>query len=597
MKPIKPYLKRIKANFSINGMLTFTLFLLFSTALSSYGQSSLDSMLRVIQKKPGASMIQALSADAYQKREDDPEEAIKLALEAVEMSKKASFVEGLIFNYRLLGNLYLQVYNYEEAMNSYDLCIEYSLPLNDSVMIRECYLNKGTIYFNKGLNSKALDNFLQALNYSENLDKENEYNNIGAVFFNEKEYEEAYNYYNKALDIFKKKGNQYGVSVANNNIGDVFKMMGKYDVALMYYNEVLSASDSLNNPEMEIICMNNIGVVKEMMNDGDSAIYYYSKALEKAGILKDHLLITTSLRLLGNALFEKGLYDQAKSYLERAFNLSKELVLYEDMRNTSKLLQLIYEKNGNFKVAYHFANMQILASDSLHSNEAKRHVLKIMFDHKIGLQELEKKQQIEAEQHARKKSRFIFYLIILGLIIMLLLGILLLFRTIQLRKIDRIEKEKADLLVISVEKDIELINRELVEKILKITEKNELINSTVALLDDFSDTLTKKQKAELENITRDLRIKGNKNQWEEFYGYFSEVYSQFYEKLEKEFPNLTLNEKRLCALLKLNMTTKDMAEITNLNVKSIEVARTRLRKTLNLTHSNLTLQEFFSQFN
>ena len=597
MKPIKPYLKRIKANFSINGMLTFTLFLLFSTALSSYGQSSLDSLLTVIRKVPGVSMIQALSANAYEIKEKNPEEAIKLSLEAIEMSKKASFSEGLIFNYRLLGNLYFQVYNYEESINSYDLCIEYSLPQNDSVMIRECYLNKGAIYFNKGLNSKALDNFLLALNYSENLDKENEYNNIGAVFFNEQEYDEAYNYYNKALDILKKKGNQYGISVANNNIGDVFKMMGKYDVALMYYNKVLSARDSLNNPEMEIVCMSNIGILKEMMNDGDSAIYYYSKALEKAGIFNDQLLITRCLSLLGSALVEKGLYDQAKSYLERAFNLSKELVLYEDMSNTSKLLQLIYEKKGNFKEAYHYANMHILASDSLHSNEAKRHVLKLIFDHKIRLQEMEKKQQIEAEQQARKTSMFIFYLIILGLIIIVLLGILLLFRTIQLRKIDRIEKEKADLQVISVEKDIELRNRELVEKVLKISEKIEKIDATVKLLDEFSSTLSTKQKAELEIIMRDLRTKGTNTQWEEFYGYFSQVYSQFYEKLEKEFPNLTLNEKRLCALLKLNMTTKDMAAITNLNVKSIEVARTRLRKTLNLTNSNLTLQEFFSQFN
>ena len=597
MKPIKPYLKRIKANFSINGMLTFTLFLLFSTALSSYGQSSLDSLLTVIRKVPGVSMIQALSANAYEIKEKNPEEAIKLSLEAIEMSKKASFSEGLIFNYRLLGNLYFQVYNYEESINSYDLCIEYSLPQNDSVMIRECYLNKGAIYFNKGLNSKALDNFLLALNYSENLDKENEYNNIGAVFFNEQEYDEAYNYYNKALDILKKKGNQYGISVANNNIGDVFKMMGKYDVALMYYNKVLSARDSLNNPEMEIVCMSNIGILKEMMNDGDSAIYYYSKALEKAGIFNDQLLITRCLSLLGSALVEKGLYDQAKSYLERAFNLSKELVLYEDMSNTSKLLQLIYEKKGNFKEAYHYANMHILASDSLHSNEAKRHVLKLIFDHKIRLQEMEKKQQIEAEQQARKTSMFIFYLIILGLIIIVLLGILLLFRTIQLRKIDRIEKEKADLQVISVEKDIELRNRELVEKVLKISEKIEKIDATVKLLDEFSSTLSTKQKAELTIIMRDLRTKGTNTQWEEFYGYFSQVYSQFYEKLEKEFPNLTLNEKRLCALLKLNMTTKDMAAITNLNVKSIEVARTRLRKTLNLTNSNLTLQEFFSQFN
>jgi DNA-binding CsgD family transcriptional regulator/tetratricopeptide (TPR) repeat protein len=353
----------------------------------------------------------------------------------------------------------------------------------------------------------------------------------------------------------------------------------------------------LNNPELEIVCLNNIGIVKEMMNDNDSAIYYYGKGLEKAELLNDQILITRTMGLMGNIFFEKGLYAEAKSYLERAFNLSKDLVIYEDMSNTSKLLQLIYEKNGNFKEAYRYANMHILASDSLHSNEAKRQVLKLMFDHKINVQELERRQLLDTEQHERRKSTFKFYLIILILIIIVLLAILFLFRTMQQRKIERIKKEKADLQVVNVEKDIELRNREIIEKVLKISEKNELIDATVKLLDDFSPTLSQKQRSQLEAITRDLRMRGTKNQWEEFYGYFSQVYSQFYEKLEKEFPGLTLNEKRLCALLKLNMTTKDMAAITNLNFKSIEVARTRLRKKFNLTNSNLTLQEFFSQFN
>lgn len=373
--------------------------------------------------------------------------------------------------------------------------------------------------------------------------------------------------------------------------------MGKYDVALMYYNKVLAVSDSIVNPELEIVALNNIGVIKEMMNDGDSAIYYYGKGLEKAKILDDKMLITRSLSLIGNVLFEKGLYAKAKTYLESAFDLSKELMVYEDMNSSAELLQLIYEKEGNFKKAYYYSTVYKLASDSLSANEAKEQVLQLMFDHKVKLQELERKQLLEAEQHERKRSAFVFYLIILGLIIIVLLGILLLFRTIQLRKIDRIEKEKADLQVISVEKDIELRNREIIEKVLKISEKNELIDTTVKLLDDFLPTLSQKQRAQLEAITRDLRMRGTKNQWEEFFWYFSQVYSQFYEQLEKEFPNLTLNEKRLCALLKLNMTTKDMAAITNSNFKSIEVARTRLRKKLNLTNSNQTLQEFFSQLN
>lgn len=577
--------------------LALTLWLFFASALSSYGQSSLDSLLRVVRNTSNVSMIVALSSNAYEYRNDNPEEAIKLSSEALKMSKKANYVEGQIFNYRLLGNLYYQRYNYEEAIYSYDQCINLSLPRNDSVTIRECYLNKGVIYFTQGLNSKALDYFLVALTYSKNLDKEKEYNNIGTVFFAEREYEEAYNYYNKALDILKGKGDQYGISVANNNIGDVFKMMGKYDVALIYYNKVLSISDSVNNPELEIICLNNIGVVKEMMNDSDSAIFYYSNGLKKAELLNDQVLITRSLNLIGSAYFTNGLYEKAKKYLERAFNLAARLIIYEDMSNTSKLLQLIYEKNGNFKEAYHYANMHILASDSLHSNEANKQVLKLMFDHKINVQELERKRLLDFEQHERKKSSFKFYLIILTLIIIVLLVILFLFRTNQQRKMERIKKEKSDLQVMTMEKDIELRNREIVEKVLKISEKNELIDTTVKLLDAFSANLSQKQKAELEIITRDLRMKGTKNQWEEFLWYFNQVYSQFYEKLENEFSGLTLNEKRLCALLKMNMTTKDMAAITNLNFKSIEVARTRLRKKLNLTNSNLTLQEFFSQFN
>jgi len=597
LKPLKLFMKTKSLKFNSLNRLIFTVFLLFSSVISSYGQSSLDSLLSIIQETSGVSMISALSANAFEMRNENPEEAIKIALEAIEMSRKAGFVEGLIFNYRLLGNLYFQVYNYEEAISSYELCIDYSLPKNDSVMIRECYLNKGVIYFNKNLNSKALDNFLLALKYSENLDKENEYNNIGAVFFVEREYDEAYNYYNKGLEIMKEKGNKHRISVAHNNIGDIFKMMGKYDVALMYYNKVLAASDSIVNPELEIVALNNIGIVKEMMDDADSAIYYYKIGLAKAEMLNDKMLITRTLGLIGNALFEKGLNVKAKTFLERAFKLSEELEVYEDMSSSSELLQLIYEKEGNFKEAYRYANMHKLASDSISAYVAKEQVLQLMFDHKVRLQELERKQLLEEEQYQRKRTTFIFYLIILGLIIIVLIGILLLFRTIQLRKLDRIEKEKADLQVISVEKDIELRNREIIEKVLKISEKNELIDTTVKLLDDFSAGLSQKNRAQLESITRDLRMRGTKNQWEEFFWYFSQVYSQFYEQLEKEFPNLTLNEKRLCALLKLNMTTKDIAAITNSNFKSVEVARTRLRKKLNLTNSSLSLQEFFSQLN
>ncbi|NLF42500.1 MAG: tetratricopeptide repeat protein [Bacteroidales bacterium] len=599
MSLAKKIFRLISCNADANVLsLRVILFLVgFIFIFPAIGQSTLDSLLNNIRETSGNPIITSLSEDAFTNKAQNPEEAIRFSLEAVELSKKEDYADGLIFNFRLLGNLYFQVHNYEQAIFSYDQCIQYALPRNDTVTIRECYLNKGAVFFTKGLNSKALDNYLLGLDYSRNLDKEKEYNNIGAVFFSEGEFEEAYNYYNKALDLLKLKNDQYGISVAYNNIGDVFRMMGKYDIALSYYNKVLARGDTLEIPDLSVLCLNNIGLIHGLQNNKDSAIICFQKSLDKAREIKDPFLISKSLFLLGQAYFEKGLFAKAKPYLEQSYNLSKNAGIYTEMSGASYLLQLIFEKEGSFKQAYHYANMHKLASDSLFSNEAKQQVLKLMFDHKIELQELERQNFFETEKHERKRSAFKFYSVIFALIIIVLIGAFILFRSMQRVKINRIEKEKAELKIMNTQIDLEMKNREIVEKVLKITEKNELLDTTFKLLHEFSGSLSPKQKAELDNITREIQSKEVKNQWDEFYYYFTQVYSKFYEKLESDFPNLTLSEKRLCAFLKLNMTTKDIAAITYQNFKSIEVARTRLRRKLNMTNSSLSFQEFFSQYN
>jgi DNA-binding CsgD family transcriptional regulator len=60
------------------------------------------------------------------------------------------------------------------------------------------------------------------------------------------------------------------------------------------------------------------------------------------------------------------------------------------------------------------------------------------------------------------------------------------------------------------------------------------------------------------------------------------VHNDFYDKLNEKFPNLSANEKRLCAFLRLNMSTKEISAITYQSINSITVARSRLRKKLEL---------------
>lgn len=576
------------------------LLLLVLTGLPPFraaAQSSLETYLEAIRRLPAESMIRTLSINAYEKRIDNPEEAIRLSLEALNLSKEAEYTEGLIFNHRMLGNLYYQMHQFEEAIDNYDQCIHYARPAMDSVLLRECYLNEGTIFFNRGLNNRALEYFLLAVDYSGNRDKEKEYNNIGAVFYNEGEYEEANNYYTRALEILKTKGETYGILVAYLNIGDVFRMLEKYDVALVYYQDVLAGNDSLKIPDLSVIGLTRIGLIKSQLNEVDSAMIYFNRALRIAEEENDRLQMARSLYLIGETLFNKEKFSQAKDYLVRSLGIAEELELYSEMSGSANLLQKISERNGDYKSAYLYANLHKQASDSMLSNEAKGEVLNLMFDHKIKLQELERQKQLEQEKNERRKNYFRLYLVIFVLILIALIATMLVIRSSQRIRIDRIEKEKAELQMINVQKDLELRNYEIVGKVLTISGKNELIDSTAKQLSDFAASLSQNKRAELNNIIRDIKAKEVKNQWEEFYYYFSQVYSQFYEKLEQDFPNLTLNEKRLCAFLKLNMTTKDIAALTYLNFKSIEVARTRLRKKLNLTNSNLSFQEFFSKYN
>ena len=67
--------------------------------------------------------------------------------------------------------------------------------------------------------------------------------------------------------------------------------------------------------------------------------------------------------------------------------------------------------------------------------------------------------------------------------------------------------------------------------------------------------------------------------------YIKELDNTFYQNLIKKYPDLTDNEKKLCSLLRLKLTSKEMASILNITPKSVEVNRYRLRKKMNIKKS------------
>ena len=98
-------------------------------------------------------------------------------------------------------------------------------------------------------------------------------------------------------------------------------------------------------------------------------------------------------------------------------------------------------------------------------------------------------------------------------------------------------------------------------------------------------------------VCTELSESNNKDNMEDMGNFMYEFDNDFYRKLKKQYPSLTVNESRICVLLNKNLSTKEISEITRQSPESINLARYRLRKKLGLTGKGMTIQDFLNNFN
>ena len=94
------------------------------------------------------------------------------------------------------------------------------------------------------------------------------------------------------------------------------------------------------------------------------------------------------------------------------------------------------------------------------------------------------------------------------------------------------------------------------------------------------------------NVQQNLQIQKD---LDEFQKTMHEVSEDFAKKLKTRFPNLTKNEERLCTMLKLNLSSKEIAALNNSTIRAVEMGRYRLRKKLNLNQEQ-NMIDFLQEF-
>lgn len=162
----------------------------------------------------------------------------------------------------------------------------------------------------------------------------------------------------------------------------------------------------------------------------------------------------------------------------------------------------------------------------------------------------------------------------------------LLQKTTQELELEKLENQQ-QLMRFNNEKlrqDIESKNRELGISTMSLIKKNEFLNNIKKELKSTDDV--KYLKHVIKIIDKNIN---NTDDWHLFEEAFNNADKDFLKKIKIEHPTLTSNDLRLCAYLRLNLSSKEIAPLLNISARSVEVKRYRLRKKMDLSHeSNLT---------
>lgn len=478
--------------------------------------------------------------------------------------------------YNTLGIINMRLRDNKRASDAYSKALEIAENIQNDSCIASINNNLGEFYLNQGdleKTKKALENAL-LLNKKLNRTRELRvnYTNLGVVFYQKKNYNKSEEYYKKALALID-SGDVSALAILNLNISQIYKDKGEYKVAESYLREGL-----------------------ELVKD------------------KPNSIVTHKLKLvLAKCLSYQNKIDSALKYATQALELSNQMEIPGKKAETFRTLTDIYLIIGDSAKAVKYLLKYEHISDSINLTQDANALNKLLSVYEV---ELLKKEKLELEQANQINELTVGKqrLVIASTGFILVLLVLLLAVVIKKLRTDKIknkllndqkelllkhEKKQFEQKRQKMEQEINFKNRQLTTHTLTQVANNEFQKKISQVLNNIKKDISSKQSPNTINLINSLlsEIKRNSDNYisDEFKTYFDSVHPSFFNNLSKSNPDLTPNELRLCAFLRMGLTTKEIASLTFREVRSVESARNRLRKKLDVPQE-ISLQSYLSDF-
>ncbi len=495
--------------------------------------------------------------------------------------------------------------DYPKALEHAVSAVRLSEKASNYTTVIESYKAAGGIAMYKGLFDLAVKYFTNhfdlAKSKGDDIEAGMAYHNLGALYIAVADYRKARKFLNDSYDML-----QVGYRNIGQPVPEPTMLTYRMNTAITYiYLDEYQGADSMLNLSMDLLqgmpedrskmmTIHHLwGLLYLKIRQPIKAFEALSQSRALAiqlnnmpGVAATYITEGEVFEQTGDSLSAIISYTRGLGYARQYSGLSDQLTI-------SEFLYKLYRKRGPTDSVVKYLDLFTDLKARSKAEQAKQELMRmeLMRDYTQMVENWERNQQ-----PAKQQRIYLWFALFLSLVSAFVIYVRYLN---QQRKI-RFERVRRDL----EEKKTELEQRRLQAELNQQAAELDSLRAELGrqqLLEGLVGCLDPTKKIEYQqDIGKQDTIKGSATErkakaWEEFEYRFQQLHSGFYDRLNQRFPGLTINERRLCAFLKLDMTTKEISDITGQSVRAVNMARIRLRNKLGLTHTDTELFAFLSE--
>lgn len=478
----------------------------------------------------------------------------------------------------------------DESLIKLDDCLAFFRTQSDSFRIVQSLVAMADIQSKKGKYSLSFDLLWEAQYISQIFNNKKQQAavqiQLGRLYDNFNMVKQVLFHYNNALKVakeiyFENDSDLDNLIASYMNLSVRHRKSGEYDLALSFLDSCFVNDWVIQNNSNEMPFIDaERGYIMLKLGQYEKAYEYLIKAIQNTWD-KNVTYLPNINMYMGEYYRAINQPDSSIMYYTRSLNLIRNRNIRTDLE-ADVLYQLseVYSSIGKIHRAYSYIDQSKFVADSIMrlKNETNSELFKIKNTYLESISEKNELLETQSIVIAQNKQIQLRLKIILSLVVLLGGGLFIVIRTrMKLKRtlLEKTESElKSSLLEEKAKSELELKSKELTSYALQLIDKDTAI-------DELLEALKKESKSSYKILNNKLK-KGSKDLWDEFNLRFTEVNSAFYDRLKMKHPALTVTEQKHCALIKLRFSTKDMARILNIEIHSVHMSRSRIRRKMKL---------------